>query len=127
MRKHLKHVGFTIAGLLGAVVVGVLSADPQESPQGPSTLVNSDSALIQHLWRHDYVFRGVFETCTDQHVTRGSKGRQRTFTYSADCRIRRPASERDDCPTFHVVASGTVDTPEWASVRKWSLELSCSA
>ena len=126
MRKHLKQVGLIIAGLLGVVAIGGLLAGPRARSQDPSSLIASDSALIQPLWQRDYVFRGVFESCTDQTVRRGSKGQVRTFTYRAVCRIRRPASERDDCPTYRVVASGTISS-EWATVRKWSLELACSA
>src|SRR5262245_8495250 len=125
MRTRLRHVGLAVLGLC-VVAFSALLAGRQAPTQDPGSLFVSDSALIQHLWRRDYVFRGVFESCKDEVVSRGSQGRTRTFTYAASCRIRRPASERDDCPTYRVVASGTIDTPEWASVRKWRLDLECS-
>ncbi len=87
-------------------------------------LLTSDSALMAHLKRTDHVFQSAFGDCHDERITRANIDRRATFTYRANCTIR-PVPEHD-CRSYRVEASGTIDGPEWATIRQMNLTLQCS-
>ena len=99
-------------------------ASPIYGQPPKATLLTNDSALMQHVKRTDHVFQSLLDDCRRERLTRGNTGRKATFTYQANCDIR-PRPE-DDCRSYEVEASGTVDGPEWATVRQIKLTLQCS-
>lgn len=88
-------------------------------------LRTSNAALIRHIKATDYVFQALLGTCKAESVQRSRKGGSWLFTYRATCSIR--PLPHQDCQSYRVTASGTVDTPEWATVRDVHLHLLCSA
>ncbi|KOA97636.1 hypothetical protein AE921_16885 [Xanthomonas arboricola] len=106
--------------LVAAVFLALVVAAPVVA--AGADLSRNDAALIAHIKRTDPVFSRLLGPCTSEQLQRikGSK-----FTYRALCGIR-PRPE-DDCQTYSVVASGTVDNPAWATVRNVRLSLQCSA
>jgi hypothetical protein len=110
-----------------ATLLATLAAATPMAGQTPSdSLATNDSALEAHLQRWDPLLRYVLERCTNQSIVRGKERDQDTFVYKASCNRRTEPSERDDCPTYDVEGSGTVDTPQWATIRRWRLTLRCS-
>ena len=91
---------------------------------GPSSsLVTNDALLIKHIRETDEVFSRVLSTCEREQLHRSESGVGGKFTYTGTCLIR--SDDRGDCPSYKVVASGTVDTEQWATVRSVFLELQC--
>jgi hypothetical protein len=86
----------------------------------------TDSGLIAHLKQSDPVLRQSLRDCKDEVVTRHTTGQTTRFIYRAVCRAKVPPSEVGDCH-YRVEARGTVDSPTWATVRRWRLDLECSA
>jgi hypothetical protein len=109
----------TILGFSLLACTGLASAHPHKIPD------MSDSALIKHIKSSDFVFRSVLDNCSKERVSRKIVSGKRTFQYRADCEIK-PKPETD-CQSYRVEATGTVDTPEWATVRAIRLKLECSA
>ncbi len=86
--------------------------------------LRSDSTLVAFLRRTDPVFRGVLGRCWRERVNREGTGRSRSFSYRAIC-DQSPPSSADDCADYEVRAYGTIDTPAWATIRRWELRLQC--
>lgn len=85
----------------------------------------NDAELIQHIKKHDFVFNAVLGKCHNEQLHRSNKKDLKFFNFKAICEIK-PLPETD-CQSYRVTASGTVDTPEWATVRNMQLELQCSS
>ena len=94
--------------------------------QDSTSLAASDSALIRHLRTAEPLFRTVLGVCSQQKLERSGTASRMSFVYHATCVIRRPPSEAGACARYVVEASGTIDSPTWASVREWRLRLECS-
>ena len=92
--------------------------------QGSTSPLTADSGLIAHLKRTDPVLRQVLRDCSGELVERTRKGARTSFVYRASCRERVPPSEAGDC-NYKVEGRGTIDSPEWATVRSWRLDLQC--
>lgn len=86
--------------------------------------LRSDSTLVAFLRRTDPVFRRLLGRCWDERVTRDGAGIGRSFSYRAVCE-QSPPSGDDDCATYEIRAYGSIDTPTWATVRRWELRLQC--
>jgi hypothetical protein len=84
-----------------------------------------DTALIQHIKATDFVFRSLLGTCQSESLQRSVSHGLSHFAYKGTCAIN-PRPE-EDCQSYHVVASGTVDTSRSATVRDIQLKLLCSA
>jgi len=109
---------FLLASLLSsAAPISFASATPD--------LRKDDAALLQHIKANDYVFQRVLEQCRGETIHRSNRKGLHYFTYSATCSIR--AHYEDDCPSYSVTATGTIDTPQWATVRDIRLVLKCYA
>jgi hypothetical protein len=119
MRSHTAYLAFFCATLAAAT-----AADAQ-APS--SSLATNDTALVAHLHRWDTLLRYALAHCTRESIVRGKEQHKDTFVYKASCTQRKEPSERDDCPAYDVEGSGTVDTPQWATIRRWRLTLRCSA
>ena len=110
-----------------ALLIVVLVAGSASAAYGQptrTTPLTSDTALIAHLKRTDHVFQSAFGNCQDERITRASVERRATFIYRGSCAIR-PVPEHD-CRFYRVEASGTIDGPEWATIRQMNLTLECS-
>jgi hypothetical protein len=109
---------FLLAGLLSsAASISFATATPD--------LGKDDAALLQHIKANDYVFQRVLEQCHGETIHRSNRKGLHYFTYSATCAIR--AHYEDDCPSYGVTATGTIDTPQSATVRDIQLVLKCYA
>ncbi|NVJ58833.1 MAG: hypothetical protein HWE27_00505 [Gammaproteobacteria bacterium] len=84
---------------------------------------NSDTMLISHIKSTDYIFTSALGACTEEQLKRKRVEDSNVFEYLATCKAK--AAKVSDCPEYAVVAKGTVDSPSWATVRSWSLELKC--
>jgi len=93
-------------------------------PATPDLRVN-DSALIRHIRATDFAFQALLGKCEAENLLRNVQDNAMHFTYKAVCTIR-PRPE-EDCQRYAVTASGTVDTPNDATVRDIRLKLLCSA
>ena len=92
--------------------------------QASSSPLATDSGLIAYLKKSDPVLRQALRDCTGEVVERTTRGRRTSFVYRASCQERVPPSERGDC-NYRVEGRGTIDSPEWATVRSWRLDLQC--
>jgi hypothetical protein len=90
-----------------------------------SNLRVDDTALIQHIKATDFVFRSLLGSCQSESLQRSVSHGLSHFVYKGTCAIN-PRPE-EDCQSYHVVASGTVDTSTSATVRDIQLKLLCSA
>lgn len=93
-------------------------------PAAPNLRTN-DAALIGHIKATDFVFQALLGKCEAETLRRNVQGGLWHFTYKAVCTIR-PRPE-EDCQRYRVTAMGTVDTPNWATVRDIRLKLLCTA
>ena len=84
---------------------------------------SSDTKLISHIKRTDYIFTTALGICSDEKLKRKIVVGSKVFEYFGICKAK--AAKASDCPEYIVVARGTVDSPSWATVRSWSLELKC--
>jgi hypothetical protein len=87
-------------------------------------LAVDDAALIAHIKNTDYIFTTALGHCGNEKVTRGGPSDPKRFEYVAFCSAR--AAQESDCSGYIVKATGTVDSPTWATVRDFRLELQCS-
>jgi hypothetical protein len=87
-------------------------------------LVLNDAALIAHIRRNDYIFTTALGVCREEKLTRTAPGSERAFEFTALCAAR--AAQESDCPEYRVRATGTVDSPSWATVRSITLDLKCN-
>ena len=102
----------------------VLIALMQVSARAASpSAVADDRALINHIKKTDYVFTTALGTCSQEKIERDVSGNKKHFTYTAYCSAK--AAQESDCPGYKVVASGTIDTEQWATLRSIKLELEC--
>ena len=85
----------------------------------------NDAALLKHIKSSDLIFRTVLGKCDKERVDRSVVAGRRSFVYRAQCEIK-PKPE-NDCQFYRVEASGTIDTPTWATVRDIHLKLQCTA
>ncbi len=92
--------------------------------QANSSPLATDSGLIAHLKKTDLVFRQALRDCTGEVVERTTRGARTSFVYRASCQERVAPSEKGDC-SYRVEGRGTIDSPEWATVRSWRLDLQC--
>src|SRR5438128_1696297 len=77
------------------------------------------------ITKHRQLNPGVYEIgASPERITRASVERRATFIYRGSCAIR-PVPEHD-CRSYRVEASGTIDGPEWATIRQMNLTLECS-
>ncbi|SFS16875.1 hypothetical protein SAMN05216570_3404 [Dyella sp. OK004] len=89
--------------------------------------LGTDHGLLAFVLHNDTVLVRVLGTCRDVSIVRsGGKGRV-DFNVTAECTIKDNREENMDCPAYKVDASGTVDSPTQATVRKMTLNLLCSA
>ncbi len=109
------------SGVLACLVLGIAPACSLAAGPG---LAMSDSALIAHIKKTDYVFSVAFGRCSAEKLTRHREGQTEQFEYAAFCSAR--AAQESDCPGFDVKAQGTVDSPTWATVRTQTLKLKCA-
>ena len=112
---------FQPAIVSSAFAVGLIVAP---AALAATDLGKNNAALVQHIKTTDFVFRAVLGKCSNEHVVRFRRHGLLYFTYSATCAIN-PLPE-EDCGHYKVSATGTVDTPENATVRDTRLELLCS-
>jgi len=110
-------VSFVILSTIGTLAV----AAPADAP-ADADLSKDNAALIRHIKATDPIFSNTLDTCSSEQIVRGKSG---AFKYSAECHIRPPIE--GDCHFYSVIASGTVDTKAWATVRDIRLRLKCSA
>ena len=103
------------------LIAGLLASGPFASIAGSPDLTRDNAALIRHIKTTDDVFVRVLGACSSEILTRNKVG----FTYRANCQIK-PLPETD-CQRYLVVATGTVDTKAWATVRGVHLSLQCAA
>jgi len=109
-----------LAFLVFVVSASVLAETP---PKAPFDLFKSDADVIRHIQHTDPVFTSVLGHCSNDKLVRSHKGKDRLFVYTAICAIK-PLSD-SECPAYLVRAAGTIDHPQWATVRTMSLALQC--
>lgn len=99
---------------------------------GQDSSFATDSGLVQYLRRTDPFFRQLGE-CHDARLTRSIGNVERSkgdsvvvhrFTYSAMCELQD--SEGSDCQ-YRVDLSGTLDTDDVATIRRFRADLVCYA
>jgi hypothetical protein len=112
---------FQPAIAMSAFVVALFAAP---AAHAATDLGKDNAALLQHIKTTDFVFRAVLGNCSNEHVVRFRRHGLLYFTYSATCAINPLPDE--DCGYYKVSATGTIDTPENATVRDTRLELLCS-
>ena len=100
---------------------GLLASCPFASTASSPDFTRNNAALIRHIKTTDDVFVRVLGACSSESLIR-NKG---SFTYRGNCQIK-PLPETD-CQRYLVVATGTVDTKAWATVRNVQLSLQCAA
>lgn len=88
--------------------------------------LSTDKGLLAFVQSHDTAWTRVLGTCRDASVVRLSRQGRMDFTIRAECAIKDNREENMDCPAYRIDASGTVDSPSQATVRKMTLELLCS-
>src|SRR5258708_13014759 len=99
------------------------------SLHGQGQALTSDSALVRYLRRTDSFFR-QFGPCRDAKLVRsnarveahGDTIVEHKFSYAATCESK---DEGDSDCLYDVQFSGTVDTPNSATIRSFRWELEC--
>ncbi|MFC4763615.1 hypothetical protein [Dyella koreensis] len=89
--------------------------------------LRTDDGLLAFVLHNDMVLARALETCRNVSVVRSSDKGHVDFNLRAECAIKDNREENADCPAYNVDASGTLDTPTQATVRKMTLNLLCSA
>jgi hypothetical protein len=112
---------FQLAIAISAFAIGLIAAP---AAVAATDLGTDNAALVQHIKTTDFVFRAVLGKCSNERVVRFRRNDLLYFTYSATCAIS-PLPE-EDCGHYKVSATGTIDTPENATVIDTRLELLCS-
>ena len=115
--------------MLTLIALAVTVLPRPASAQRQSVPLTTDSALVQHLRKTDPFFT-LLVRCKDAKLTRtmttverhGEHAREHDFTYSALCDVT--GQEEDDC-LYRVELSGTIDTPESATIRRFRWDLVC--
>ena len=107
--------------VMSAFAVALLAAP---TAHAATDLGKDNAALLQHIKTTDFVFRAVLGKCSNERVVRFRRNGLLYFTYSANCAINPLPDE--DCGHYKVSATGTIDTPENATVRDTRLQLLCS-
>lgn len=100
---------------------GALPLDDVATVESAAATLATDEGLIGFLEANDGVLTH-FGRCIDQQVERRG---DRSFTYRATC--ERYEGAASDCPTYSVIAIGTLDSETWATLRQISLSLECSS
>lgn len=114
-------------GKASVVPVLLLTALWPFSASFASEDLRTDDGLLAFVLHNDMVLARTLESCRNVSVIRsGDKGHV-DFNLRAECSIKDNREENADCPAYKVDASGTVDTPTQATVRKMTLNLLCSA
>ncbi|MGO4703999.1 hypothetical protein [Dyella sp. 2RAB6] len=88
--------------------------------------LSTDHGLLTFVRSNDTIWTRVLGTCRDATVVRSSRQGRIDFNIKAECAVKDNLEGNMDCPAYKVDASGTVDTPSQATVRKMTLELRCS-
>jgi hypothetical protein len=89
-----------------------------------ANLGSDDGALIKHIKATDHIMKTSLGACHSERLSRSTRNDAKVFRFTASCQIR--PLPKDDCPSYKVTATGTVDTPSWATVRDMRLELECT-
>lgn len=89
--------------------------------------LGTDHGLLAFVLHNDTVLARVLETCRGVSVVRPGGQGHVDFNVRAECAIKDNREGNVDCPAYKVDASGTVDSPTQATVRKMTLNLLCSA
>src|SRR3979409_468343 len=110
--------------LLLLLLVVTVSLSRAAFGQGTPSSVATDSGLISHLKKTDPVLRQGLRDCTGEVVERTRRGTRTTFVLRATCQERVARSEAGDV-NYRGEGRGTIDSPEWATVRSWRLDLQC--
>jgi hypothetical protein len=108
---------------LAIVLALVSSGTTAELPKPPFDLLKSDADLIRHIQATDHVFHSALGRCSNDKIERGVEGLPKTFVYTATCAIK-PLSDTP-CPTYSVMAIGSIDGPYMATVNSITLALLC--
>ena len=101
--------------LLAAIQFAAYAASP--------SVAMDDGVLIAHIKKTDYVFTTALSDCSKEKIERNVSGDNKLFKYTAYCSAK--AADESDCPVYIVVALGTIDTENWATLRSIKLELEC--
>ena len=98
--------------------------------RGQRSSLATDTALVRYLRRTDSFFRQL-GPCRDAKLVRsntrveahGDTIVEHWFRYTATCEIKD--EEASDC-SYKVDLSGTLDTPESATIRRFHWDLECA-
>jgi hypothetical protein len=113
------------------VLVAGLASTTGDSLHGQRSSLATDSALVRYLRRNDSFFRQL-GPCRDAKLVRSNARVEtshgdtivvRRFAYTATCEIKD--EEASDC-SYKVDISGTLDTPESATIRRFHWDLECA-
>lgn len=117
MKKRLRAASAVAATLVAALwpYSASIAADDLSAKEG----------LVAFVLREDPALARVVDTCRNLSVVRsGHKLAQ--FEIKAECTIKDNREEDMDCPAYRIDASGTIDTPSHATVRKLTMSLLCT-
>jgi len=113
--------------VLLSVFAVVTVAAPHPSLAQGENLLNNDKALLHFVMPNNWEFGRVLGPCVHLKLSRSVNNGRHRFSIRGWCRIRNALAPDEDCYGYSLVADGTVDTPENATVRKMTLRLLCSA
>lgn len=87
--------------------------------------LSTRQGLLAFVLRDDPTLARVVDTCRNISVARSGR-KLAQFEIKAECSIKDHREEDMDCPAYRIDASGTIDTPTQATVRKITMSLLCT-
>ncbi|KAB7766109.1 MULTISPECIES: hypothetical protein [Xanthomonas] len=82
---------------------------------------------IAYVLKNDIVLSRLFADCPALKFVRTGAEGSNAFLIEGNCDIKNNPEEDADCPSYHVHATGTMDTPSHWTVRRLELALVCSS
>ena len=116
MRRHNSYFAILLMGLL-AITAPALAQE---------NLLTDDAALVRSVMPSNWEVWRVLSHCKGLRLHRFTAKGLASFRIDGVCRIRNPLAPDEDCLRYALNASGTVDTPTNATIRKVTLRLLCS-
>ena len=105
--------------------LSILALFPVPTMSEEDGFFSDDKGLIRSVMPHDWSFYRLMGPCKNLHLERTPYAGHPGFGIQGECPIKNLTDGDSECPSYLLVASGTVDTPKTATIRKINLTLKC--
>ena len=116
MQKSERHVAIA--------VIGFFAISPPAHAQ--ANLLKNDAALMRSATPSNWELWRVLGPCKGLKLHRSAEKGMALFRIDGVCRVKNPPAPDEDCLSYSLDASGTIDTPTNATIRKVTLRLLCA-